>query len=51
MNIKRLLYGEKFTIAGARRALAADGLDPPDPETVESVKRELSVILALLRES
>ncbi len=49
MKIRRLLHDEKFTIAGARRALMAENLDPPDPATAESVKEELRVILALLK--
>lgn len=51
MKIRRLLYEEKFTIPGARRALMAEGLEQPEPATTEDVKSELRLILSLLRES
>ncbi len=51
LKIRHLLYDEKFTIPGARRALMAEGLEPPDPVTSDALKRELQVILALLKES
>jgi len=50
-RIRRLLYDEKFTIAGARKALLGEELDPPAVETVESIRRELGEILSLLREA
>lgn len=49
MKIRHLLYDEKFTIAGARRALMAEGLEPPEPVTLEGIKGELQVILSLLK--
>lgn len=49
-TIRRLLYDEKFTIAGARRALMGGEVDPPEPETIESIANELRIILALLKE-
>lgn len=51
LKIRHLLYDEKFTIPGARRSLMAAGLEPPDPVTSDALKRELQVVLALLRES
>lgn len=49
-RIRRLLHEEKFTIAGARKALLGEELDPPSDETVTSIRRELGEILTLLRE-
>lgn len=50
LRIKHLLYDEKFTIAGARKALMAESIDPPEPETIETIKEELKVVLSLLKE-
>lgn len=50
LQIRHLLYDEKFTIPGARRALMAEGLEPPDPLTTDTLKRELGVVLNILRE-
>lgn len=51
MRIKGLLYDEKFTIAGARRALLGDDAEAPEPATMEAIKRELKLVLSLLKES
>jgi DNA-binding transcriptional MerR regulator len=56
IHIRRLLYDEGFTIAGARRRLQADRRrvdsgSPPAPEPAENisrVRRELESILTLL---
>jgi DNA-binding transcriptional MerR regulator len=50
-RIRRLLYDEKFTIAGARKAFLGEELEPPPVETIESIRQELGEILSLLRES
>ncbi|MEK8024092.1 MAG: MerR family transcriptional regulator [Candidatus Hydrogenedentota bacterium] len=51
MKIKHLLYDEKFTIAGARRALVGEEPEPAEPATLEAIRSELKLVLSLLRES
>lgn len=50
VKIKRLLYEEKFTIAGARKALMGEELEPPEALTLDAIKNELKTVLALLKE-
>lgn len=49
-KIKKLLYEEKFTIPGARRALISDEEVGIDTLTGEKIADELRVILKLLKE-
>lgn len=51
LNIKRLLYEEKMTIEGARRALSQGGGKRPGSlmPSVKDIKSELQAILDILR--
>lgn len=49
LKVKDLLYGHRYTIAGAKRKMRADGLEPADdgdPETRE-VKRLREALTAI----
>ncbi|HEX7153227.1 MAG TPA: MerR family transcriptional regulator [Thermoanaerobaculia bacterium] len=54
LRIKELLYRDGFTIAGAKKKLEEDVLEPvaasptPSNKTLDDVKRELRAILKLL---
>lgn len=48
LNIKRMLYKEGFTIAGAKRRLASGG---ERKTVIERVRRELQGVLTLLQAS
>lgn len=61
LRIKELLYREGFTIAGAKKKLETEGVDPapaseagtaapPSRDLIGSVKKELRAILDLLEE-
>ncbi|MCF8084091.1 MAG: MerR family transcriptional regulator [Deltaproteobacteria bacterium] len=51
LDIKRLLYDEKMTIEGARRALSRGGPHRSGPgfPLMEEIKRELYTVLDMLR--
>lgn len=52
LRIKDLLYEQGFTIAGARRRLAAENSGPRDSEgiadVVDEIRREIRAILTLM---
>src|SRR5687768_2203507 len=61
LRIKELLYREGFTIAGAKKKLETEGLEPapvpegaaaaaPSADLIGNVKKELRAILDLLEE-
>lgn len=59
LRIKELLYKEGFTIAGAKKKLETDAVEPPTPVatapepaprgSLENVKRELRELLEMLK--
>ena len=52
LKVKELLYGHRFTIAGARRKLREGGVEPPGPEdaSAEEVQRMRDALLSIRTE-
>ena len=47
-RIKRLLYEEGYTIAGARKALALKTQEPPSQELLKEIRKELEALYKML---
>ena len=43
LKVKELLYGQGFTIAGAKKKLREGGVEPPPPEAVASSEKLLEL--------
>lgn len=43
LRVKELLYGQGFTIAGAKKKLREGGVEPPPPEAVATGQKLLEV--------
>jgi DNA-binding transcriptional MerR regulator len=43
MRVKELLYGQGFTIAGAKKKLREGGVEPPPPEAVANTESLLQL--------
>jgi DNA-binding transcriptional MerR regulator len=43
LRVKELLYGQGFTIAGAKKKLREGGVEPPPPEAVATGQKLLQV--------
>lgn len=52
LRVKELLYGQGFTIAGAKKKLREGGVEPPPPEAVASSEKllELRTQLVAIRD-
>lgn len=51
LDIRRLLYDEKFTLAGARRVLMGGGGESVPEDARTAMRHDLELALALLKEA